>query len=87
MFRIIILLLIVAAVAGYFTRPPQAALETAANNELNILENLGSNTPLGERVFSDYYVATRYVVTLNNETLVECWGAFQQTMCSRPAAE
>lgn len=86
MFRIVILLLIIAAVAGYFTRPSQAALEAAANAEMNVLENIG-NTLLGERAFSDYYVATRYVVTLNDETLVQCWGVYQQTLCTRPAAE
>lgn len=90
MLRIILLLLVIAGVAGYFTRPAEPAMREAADAVLsdpqNItqgLEGLGA-TLAGDRVYSNYYVASKYVVTLDNRNLVECWGAFQQVQCNRP---
>lgn len=92
MFRIIILVLIIAGVAAYFTRPQAPAMEAAANEVLSSPGNLEQGLQgigaavAGNRAFTDYFVATRYVVTLNDRVLVTCWGAFQQTQCDRPAA-
>jgi hypothetical protein len=38
---------------------------------------------VGDRQFSDYYVVTKYVVSAGDTALVNCWGAFTQTQCSR----
>lgn len=89
MLRIILLLLIIAGVAGYFTRPEEPAMRDKADAVLsdpqNItqgLEGLGA-TIAGDRVYSNYYVAAKYVVTLDGRTLVDCWGAFTQVQCTR----
>lgn len=89
MIRILVLLLIVAGVAGYFTRPQEAVLREAADTVLQDptsisqgLESIGA-TLAGDRAFSDYYVATKYVVSLNGDPVVECWGYFQQASCAR----
>lgn len=89
MVRFIILLIIIAAIAGYFTRPDQAKMRTAAEAVLNepatvgeLMEGVGAAVA-GQRQFNDYYVATKYVVTIGESPVVECWGAFTQTSCSR----
>ena len=85
----LILLIIIAGIAGYFTRPDEAKMRDAANallsNPGNIsqgVESLGASLA-GNRSYDNYYVAARYTVTLNNEPIVTCYGAFTQVQCSR----
>ncbi|GAM98554.1 hypothetical protein U91I_02189 [alpha proteobacterium U9-1i] len=89
MIRLLVLLLVIAGVAGYFTRPDEATMRAGADAVLedpqNIsqgLESIGA-TLAGDRAYSDYYVATKYVVTLSGDPVVQCWGYFQQVSCSR----
>ena len=88
----ILLLLIIAGVAGYFTRPDEAVMreraETVLQDPQDIsqgFESLGAAIA-GQRAYSNYYVAAKYTVTLDNNPLVTCWGAFTQVQCSRPEA-
>jgi len=91
MLRLILLILIIAAVAGYFTRPDEAAMRASADAVLsdpsNVSEGLESfgATIAGDRAYSNYYVAAKYDVTLDGQPVVNCWGAFQQVQCSRAA--
>jgi hypothetical protein len=78
----IVLLLIIAGVAGYFTKPEEAAMQQAADAELNFVEGGLSTLGVGERQYSNYYVVSRYVVDVA-DTRVTCWGAFGQVKCSR----
>jgi hypothetical protein len=89
MVRLLFLLIIVAGVAGYFTRPDEPKMRTAAEAVLNdpatlgqLMEGVGAAVA-GQRRFDDYYVATKYVVTIGENPVVECWGAFTQTRCTR----
>lgn len=89
MLRLVLLLLIIAGVAGYFTKPDEAALRAGADAVLSEpqtisegLENIGASV-VGDRQFDDYYVASRYTVTFDNQPVVQCWGAFQQVKCDR----
>jgi hypothetical protein len=88
----LILLIIIAGIAGYFTRPDEAKMREAANailsNPGNIsqgVESLGASLA-GNRSYDNYYVAARYTVTLNNDPVVTCYGAFTQVQCSRAQA-
>jgi hypothetical protein len=98
MVRLIVLLLIIAAVAAFFTRPDEAKMRAAADAALNerteqALEDLdiggfaqsGAAAMLGDRAYTNYYLASRYVLTLDNEPVVSCWGLFTQVQCSRSA--
>ena len=91
--RWILLLLVVAGVAGYFTKPEEAVMreraEAVLNDPQSIVEGFESVTAniAGDRTYDNYYVAAKYTVTLNNSPVVSCWGAFTQVQCSRPAAE
>lgn len=91
MLRLLLLLVIVAGVAGYFTNPTEAKMREAAEAVLNDpdnivqgFENLGAAVA-GDRQYTSYYVASKYVITLGDDPLVECWGAFTQTQCQRVA--
>jgi hypothetical protein len=90
----ILLLIIIAGVAGYFTRPEEAVMRERADAVLsdpqNIsqgLESIGA-TVAGDRLYTNYYVAAKYDVTLDGNAIVSCWGAFTQVQCTRaePAA-
>lgn len=87
----ILLLLVIAGVAGYFTRPDEAAMRSGADAVLNEPQTIsqgfeGVATALaGDRAYSNYYVAAKYNVTLDGQPVVTCWGAFQQVQCSRDA--
>jgi hypothetical protein len=92
MLRLVLLLVVIAGVAGFFTRPDEPTMRAAADAVLSEpqdvsqgLESLGA-TIAGDRAYNNYYVAARYVVTLDNEPVVSCWGAFTQVQCSRADA-
>ena len=89
--RWILLLLVIAGVAGYFTRPDVAAMSAKADAVLGDpqsitdgLENFGASIA-GDRAYDNYYVAAKYTVTLDGQPVVTCWGAFQQVQCNRAA--
>lgn len=91
--RLVLLLLVVAGVAAFFTRPDEAKMREAADAVLgdpqNIsqgIESLGASLA-GNRAYSNYFLASRYVVTLDNNPVVSCIGAFTQVQCSRAASE
>ena len=85
----LIILIILAGIGGYFTRPDEAKMREAANallsNPGNIsqgVESIGASLA-GERSYDNYYVGARYRVILNNDPVVTCYGAFTQVQCSR----
>ena len=87
----ILLILVIAGVAGYFTKPEEAAMREAADAVLSDpqsvsqgFESLGA-TLAGDRAYSNYYVAAKYNVTLDGQPVVTCWGAFTQVQCNRAA--
>lgn len=91
MLRLVLLLIIIAGVAGYFTRPDEAAMRAGADAVLSDpqtisegLESIGASV-VGDRQYDNYYVASRYTVTLDSNPVVQCWGAFQQVKCDRVA--
>src|SRR5215813_4198427 len=85
----LIILIIIAGIAGYFTRPDEDKMREAANavlsNPNNIsqgVEGIGASLA-GERSYDNYYVGARYRVILNSNPVVTCYGAFTQVQCSR----
>jgi hypothetical protein len=93
MLRLVLLLLVVAGVAAFFTRPDEPKMREAAEAVLsdpqNIsqgLESIGAAVA-GNRDYTNYYLASRYVVTLDANPVVTCWGAFTQVQCSRASDE
>ncbi len=85
----IVLLLIIAGVAGYFTRPEEAVMREAADAVLSDPQDISQGfesfgaTLAGERAYSNYYVAAKYNIALDGQSIVTCWGAFTQVQCNR----
>jgi hypothetical protein len=87
-------LLVVVGLAAFFTRPSPAAMSAAADAKLeNVTEQAAENVDLGGTLgglaaqasdgsYSNYYVAARYARPAS-DPLVECFGAFTQTMCNK----
>lgn len=95
MFRFLFLLLVLAGVAGYFTKPTEAQHREAVNATLQqIQEQAVSNLDLSamlqtgvaqlsqDGTYADYYVASRYTVKSGARALADCWGAFGQVRCT-----
>lgn len=86
---IALLVLVGACVAGYLTRPDEAAQRAAADAVLRDPQNISEGmqglgaTLAGDRMFFDYYVMTKYTVKLDGKPIVECLGAFTKTKCTR----
>ncbi len=87
----ILLLLVIAGVAGYFTKPEEAVMRERADAVLNDPQNISEGfeslgaTLAGDRAFSNYFVASKYTITLDTTPVVTCWGAFTQVQCQRVA--
>jgi hypothetical protein len=91
----ILLLLIVAAVAAYFTKPDRAAHEAKAQIALEAPQAEDADRPdiindvvgavkgafAGEGRFEDFYLFTKYSVDAPGSDFVECYGAFTQVIC------
>ena len=85
----VVIILILAGIGAYFTKPEEAAMREAANAVLQdpgsiseVIES-GVTTIAGDRAYSNYYVAAKYDVTLDGAPVVNCWGAFKQVRCTR----
>ena len=87
----IVLLLIIAGVAGYFTKPAESVMRESADAVLSDPQDVSqgfesvATTLAGDRAYSNYYVAAKYNVTLDGQPVVTCWGAFTQVQCDRAA--
>lgn len=87
--RWILLLLVLAGVGGYFTKPEEPTMRAKAEALLNdpatlgeLMQGVGAHVA-GDRQYNNYYVAAKYTVSLGADPVVECWGAFTQVQCSR----
>lgn len=91
MIRLVVLLLIIAGVAGYFTRPDEAKMRQAADAVLSNpqdisqgLQSIGAGVA-GDRAYDNYQVAAKYTISLDHDPVVQCWGYFTQVSCNRVA--
>lgn len=91
MIRLLLLLVVLAGVAGFFTRPEETQMRAGADAVLQDPQNISQSIEgagaqlLGDRIYSNYYVASKYTVSLGDDPVVECWGAFTQVKCDRVA--
>jgi hypothetical protein len=99
MFRLLSLLILIAGVGAYFTKPDEAAHRAAAAAvldeardaavgvvDLSALLNLSVASVMQEGRYEDLYVVSKYSVSVHNQPLMVCWGAFEQVRCSMEAA-
>jgi hypothetical protein len=88
-------LLVVVAAAAFFTNPKAATMSAAADAKLKgVTEAAAENADLGGTLgglaatvadgkYETFYVASHYVKPAGGSPLVECWGAFTLTTCSK----
>ncbi|MBC7769542.1 MAG: hypothetical protein H7124_12225 [Phycisphaerales bacterium] len=91
----ILIVLVVAAVAAYFTNPKSEAYETKARDTLQAaaqedLEQLdvggvigNSAAQLSDGEYETFYLASRYSLPSAADARVQCYGAFTFVTCSR----
>jgi len=94
MIRLLVLLAI-AAGAAFFLRPTPAAMGQAADAKLAaVTEAAADNADLGGALgglaaqaaggrYDNYYVVAHYAAPADGAPLVECWGAFTQSVCNK----
>jgi hypothetical protein len=93
---LVLVLLAALGAGGYFSKPTQEAHKANADKFLSdqrsrdgddIGDLIGGVLEAANRddVFEDLLVATKYTAKSGDKTLVECWGAFTQFLCSSPA--
>lgn len=93
--RWILLLLVIAGVAAYFTNPKEAAfVEPARVAAGNVGEAQLEDGNIGEAIesglehvggtgeFKNMYLFSTYAMPTAADPTVRCWGAFTQVQCS-----
>ena len=90
----LLLLLVVVAVAAYFTNPKPEAYEAKAREtlqaaaqedieDLNIGGAIGNSAAqLSDGEYENFYLASRYSMPSAEEPRVQCYGAFTLVNCS-----
>ncbi len=91
MFRLLFLLIVMAAIAAYFTKPERAAHEQAAQATLRQAQdaaasafdiggvlNLGLAGLAQDGRYEDFYLASKYTLRVKGRDVMQCWGAFTQ---------
>jgi hypothetical protein len=90
-----LIVLAVACVGAYLTRPTEAAMKSKVDDLLSgqLSADL-KNGDIGDVLkggvaavartnkFDDYYVVTRYTATSNDKPLASCWGVYAQILCT-----
>lgn len=89
-----LVLVVAAAVFGYFSKPTEAAMKNQADAVFAVqrkeqVKNLdigglaeGAIVGLTRTAeFKDLVVLTRYTVSEDNTPVLTCWGAFTRVMC------
>jgi len=97
MFRLLLLLLIIAGVGAYFTKPDRATMEEGARAsvqqardaaasafDIGGVLNLSAADFTHDGTYEDYYVLSKYTVNLAGHPVMQCWGAYKQVRCGPP---
>jgi hypothetical protein len=82
--KFLLLLLIIGGVAGYFTRPDAGAHWTTVAGLIKEGKVDGGTLSGRKGRFENFYVASRYVFSVDGKDQAECWGAFTRFLCMKP---
>jgi hypothetical protein len=82
--RFLLLLLIIAGVAGYFTRPDAGAHWATVAGLIKEGKVDGGTLSARAGKYENFYVASRYVFSVDGKEQAECWGAFTRFLCTKP---
>ena len=90
----ILIIIVLAGVAAYFTKPTEPQMEAKARETVeaphntegggNIIDDVVGTIKgwrAGDGTFEDFYVAAKYSADMPGSDYVECWGAFTLVRC------
>ena len=83
---VLFLLLAIAGVAAYMTRPDQGLHRGVAVALMEEGKVDAPDSATGKYAFDDFYVVTRSTMTSDAGKLLECWGVYSRFFCLGPAA-
>jgi len=81
-FLVVLVLLGLLGVAGYFTRPSHGlhrGIATALMGEGRVPR---PDAATGRWAFDDFYVLTRSTMQAEGRDVLQCWGAFTRFLCT-----
>lgn len=81
--RILLFLVVVAAVGGFFTKPGIEAHRKVAAALFAQGRAAAGAAPRTDKL-DDFYVASKYTSLSNNRPTLECWGAYTRFLCIQP---
>ena len=88
-------LLVIVAVAAFFTNPTAEKMSAAADAKLEgVTEAAAQNVDIGGAIgglvaqgsngaYDNYFVASHFAKPAGDSPLVECWGALTQVSCAK----
>ena len=82
--RFLLFLIVAGAIAGFFTRPNADAHWGTVAVLIRDGDIDGGALAARGAKFTDYYVTTKYVFSVEGEARAECWGAFTRFLCLKP---
>jgi hypothetical protein len=86
--RFLLLLIVAAAIGGFFTRPNADAHQKTVSTLFanGNADARGVAIEARSMMVEDFYVATHSVTRTGDVDLIECWGAFTRFFCTQPPA-
>ncbi len=85
-FLVLLVLVGLAAAAGYFTRPSQGVHRGVAT-ALMTQGRVARPDATGRYAFDDFYVVTRSTIQADGRDVLQCWGVFTRFLCTGDAAQ
>jgi hypothetical protein len=82
--RLLLVLIIAAAIGGYFTRPDANAHWATVAALIKEGKVDGGAISARKALFEEFYVATKYTFSVDGKEQAECWGAFTRFLCLKP---
>jgi hypothetical protein len=84
--RFLLLLILIAGVAGFFTRPDANAHWATVANLIRDGDVDGGQLSERQGRYENFYVASRYTFLVGGKERAQCWGAFTRFLCLGPSA-
>jgi len=86
-FLVVLVLLGLVGVAGYFTRPSHGLHRGVASELMAEGRVARPDAAGGTWAFDDFYVVTRSTMQADGRDVLQCWGAFTRFLCTGAAPQ
>jgi hypothetical protein len=86
-FLVLLVLLGLVGVAGYFTRPSHGLHRGVATTLMTEGRVPRPDAATGRWAFDDFYVVTRSTLQAGGRDVLQCWGVFTRFLCTGAAPQ